>query len=92
MGRVVALLLARRRAVIEALATADRKRRAHAPAADRCGRLAGLAADALRFRLEAELRWVEHCLHALRPPVPAPGAEATGDVPPPVPMQADLLG
>jgi DNA-binding PadR family transcriptional regulator len=91
-GRVVELLHARRHGVLESLATADRKRRAQEPAADRRGRLAGLASDALRFRLEAELRWVEHCLTALRPPVLAPGAEETGEIPPPVPIQADLLG
>jgi len=90
--RVVDLLQVRRRAVLDSLAKADRTRRSRTPSADRCGRLAALAADALRFRLEADLRWVEHCLSTLRPPMLAPGAEETGEIPPPVPMPADRLG
>jgi len=91
--RVVDVLEDRRRAVLAALAKANHKRLSPKDrSTDRRVCLAALAADAMCFRQEAELRWVEHCLRALHPPVPAPGAEDIGEVPPPVPMGADLLG
>jgi len=43
---------------------------------------AELTLEALRFRLEADLRWVDHCTAVLRPPLPAPGAERAEDPPP----------
>ena len=47
-------------------------------------RSAVLTLDALRFRLEAELRWVDHAMAVLRPSVTAPGAEQAEDPPPPL--------
>jgi hypothetical protein len=47
-------------------------------------RFAELTLDALRFRLEADLRWVDHCIAILRPAVPAPGAERAEEPPPPL--------
>ena len=56
-------------------------------------RYAALTLMALRFRLEADLHWVDHCIAVLRPPLPAPGAEEAEDPPPPLaelPRTADL--
>jgi DNA-binding PadR family transcriptional regulator len=47
-------------------------------------RFAALTLDALRFRLEAELRWVDHATANLRTTVTAPGAERAEDPPPPL--------
>lgn len=47
-------------------------------------RYAALTLMALRFRIEADLRWVDHCIAVLRPPMPAPGAEEAEDPPPPL--------
>jgi DNA-binding PadR family transcriptional regulator len=56
-------------------------------------RFAALTLDALRFRLEAELRWVDHAMAVLRPAVTAPGAERAEDPPPPLATLArDPLG
>jgi DNA-binding PadR family transcriptional regulator len=48
-------------------------------------RYAALTLMALRFRIEADLRWVDHCIAVLRPPMPAPGAEEAEEPPPPLP-------
>jgi DNA-binding PadR family transcriptional regulator len=47
-------------------------------------RYAALTLMALRFRIEADLRWVDHCIAVLRPPMPAPGAEEAEEPPPPL--------
>jgi DNA-binding PadR family transcriptional regulator len=47
-------------------------------------RYAALTLMAMRFRIEADLRWVDHCIAVLRPPMPAPGAETAEDPPPPL--------
>jgi DNA-binding PadR family transcriptional regulator len=57
---------------------------AHRARAGTQARWAMLTLDALRFRLEAELRWVDHCLAVLRPAVAAPGGERAEDPPPPL--------
>jgi DNA-binding PadR family transcriptional regulator len=54
------------------------------PRSDKQARYAALTLDAFRFRLEAELRWVDHCLAVLRPAITAPGAEQAEDPPPPL--------
>lgn len=58
----------------------------HVAAGPGVSRYAALTLDALRFRLEADLRWVDHCTAVLRPPVPAPGAERAEDPPPALPV------
>jgi DNA-binding PadR family transcriptional regulator len=79
-GAAVRLLEGRRREVLELLAEHTGMRaRARAGPYARC---ATLTLDALRFRLEADLRWVDHCIAVLRPPLPAPGAERAEDPPP----------
>jgi len=79
-GAAVRLLEGCRRGVLEQLAEhtgmrARAREGAHA-------RYAALTLDALRFRLEADLRWMDHCLAVLRPPLPAPGAERAEEPPP----------
>jgi hypothetical protein len=76
------LLEARRRDLLTQLGEhASTSARARATARSRW---AALTLDALRFRFEAELRWVDHCLAVLRPAVAAPGAERAEEPPPPV--------
>jgi len=80
-GAAIRLLEARRRDLLVQLAeqanVRSEERRASAGA-----RYAGLTLEALRFRMEADLRWVDHCIAVLRPPLPAPGAEHAEDPPP----------
>ena len=69
------LLESRRRSVLAQLAEQP---------VDEVPPLARLTLDAIRFRLEAELRWVDHCVASLRPTVAAPGAEQAEEPPPPL--------
>jgi DNA-binding PadR family transcriptional regulator len=76
-ARLVVLLEGRRREHVRRLAYLQRESRAsHEPAG--VGALGQLARDAARFREEAELRWVEHCLARLgpAPPVAMPDVES----------------
>lgn len=80
-GAAVRLLEAYRRGVMEELSVQAGVR---AREGGRHARYAALTLDALRFRLEADLRWVDHCVAVLRPPLPAPGAERAEEPPPPL--------
>jgi DNA-binding PadR family transcriptional regulator len=55
-------------------------------------RFAVLTLDALRFRVEGELRWVDHAIAVLRPTALAPGAERAEDPPPPLERVASAPG
>jgi hypothetical protein len=79
-GAAIRLLEARRRDLLVQLAEqagARSEERRSQPT-----RYATLTLEALRFRMEADLRWVDHCIAVLRPPLPAPGAEHAEDPPP----------
>jgi DNA-binding PadR family transcriptional regulator len=80
-GAALRLLEARRRELLTQLAE-QAVARSDARRAARGTRYAELTLEALRFRLEADLRWVDHCTAVLRPPLPAPGAENAEDPPP----------
>ena len=73
-GAAVRLLEGCRRDLLEQLAE-HTAMRARARAAGPHARHASLTLDALRFRLEADLRWVDHCTAVLQPSLPAPGSE-----------------
>lgn len=78
----VRLLEARKRDLLALLA--EQSVASRRPAAGPWVRFSALTLDALRFRVEAELRWVDHCIAILRPAVAAPGAERAEDPPPPL--------
>jgi DNA-binding PadR family transcriptional regulator len=80
-GAAVRLLEARRRDLLVELAE-QAGQRSEARRGSGGTRYAALTLEALRFRLEADLRWVDHCIAVLQPPVPAPGAEHAEDPPP----------
>jgi DNA-binding PadR family transcriptional regulator len=75
-GAALRLLETRRRELLVQLGEQPRGR------GEARTRWAALTLEALRFRLEADLRWVDHCIAVLRPPTPAPGAEQAEDPPP----------
>jgi DNA-binding PadR family transcriptional regulator len=68
---LIARLKDRQREYVRRLARLQRPKRSP-PVSDPMKRIAELAKDVFRFREEAELRWIEHCLVQL-------GAEAASD-------------
>ena len=78
----IRLLEARRRDLLAQLAEQASARSDARQVSRKRARYAELTLEALRFRLEADLRWVDHCTAVLRPPLPAPGAEQAEDPPP----------
>lgn len=82
------LLEARRRELL-ALLGESAAARSGARQAPPEARYAALTLEALRLRLEADLRWVDHCTAVLRPSFSTPGAEAAEEPPPLGALEAD---
>jgi DNA-binding PadR family transcriptional regulator len=86
-ARLVEVLEQRRREYRERLAEVQVPTTT-APGQPLDARLGQLVLDGFRFRAEAEVRWVEHCLAVLRPYVEAHQSSEDDAVPPPVPFRA----